>query len=517
MLNLRNRFKKNIKFRSLLLIAGAVTIIQLFSTIIITFVNQNNLKDSFFQRVTLLTNIQAEALANPIWDFNNETVTATLTTLTKEPSVIFASILDTENKVTSSVGADTDSFKSIVISSPIIYTPKNKNLGTLSVKVSLEDLDQKFKKMVGIAVLNFLILQIFILGATYLILINIINPLQQITHIVTLIKDNNLDNEVPSTTRLDEIGAIANAVQSLQMSTKDMNNFAKLREQEKEDRNRKMTSLIEQFFEDSSKAIKSVECSSVELDNTSKEMSNIIGTVDKKVSNVTNVSQRTSKNIKNVTDSTAGMNGAIEEISQQMSKSKNIVLEAVTKTENAKTTTDSLDKAMNKIGEVVLFIAALAKQVNLLALNATIESARAGKAGLGFAVVASEIKKLANQTSKATEDIAQKITNVQVASTEVVSSITSIEQSINVVSQAAVAVSSAVEEQHVVTETIFTNMKLATDGACEVDNDVLSIKDLTSIATNSTTNVLSASKTLSNQAELLSQLINNFIQEIRKI
>ena len=68
-----------------------------------------------------------------------------------------------------------------------------------------------------------------------------------------------------------------------------------------------------------------------------------------------------------------------------------------------------LTGASNQIEQILNVIEDIAEQTNLLALNATIEAARAGEAGKGFAVVASEVKNLANQSSKATEDIAQRI------------------------------------------------------------------------------------------------------------
>src|SRR5437667_10612689 len=89
-----------------------------------------------------------------------------------------------------------------------------------------------------------------------------------------------------------------------------------------------------------------------------------------------------------------------------------------------------LEEAAQKIGEVVQLINDIASQTNLLALNATIEAARAGEAGKGFAMVAAEVKSLANQTAKATEEVGQRINQIQGATKGTVEAIASIRKTL---------------------------------------------------------------------------------------
>ncbi len=160
-------------------------------------------------------------------------------------------------------------------------------------------------------------------------------------------------------------------------------------------------------------------------------------------------------------------------------------------------------------------IQAIAEQTNLLALNATIEAARAGEAGKGFAVVASEVKNLANQTRRATEEIADQITAIQGASDEAVSAIHGIGRTVAEVSEIATSIAAAVEQQAAATQEIDRNVQQAAVGTSDVARELAVVSRATGETGTVATQMLDAVGELARQADTLTGEVGRFLTAIR--
>jgi len=104
-----------------------------------------------------------------------------------------------------------------------------------------------------------------------------------------------------------------------------------------------------------------------------------------------------------------------EEIQKSSQSSFDYATDLTVKYEKSLTKSIENAKVVENIGALADTIYEIAEQINLLSLNASIEAARAGEAGRGFAVVAGEIGKLANDTSKAVDEIQDTISKVHEA------------------------------------------------------------------------------------------------------
>lgn len=358
----------------------------------------------------------------------------------------------------------------------------------------------------------------FAVLAAWLIGMGVSRPIRSMTEAMIDLAEGNKQTEIPSTDLKNEIGDMANAVLVFK---ENMIKADELAEQQRQDEIAKQKEA-----ERVRKLIQEFELTVVQvLDNLSsadQSMTKIAGHVldnatstKERSTSVSAAAEQATQNVETVSSAAEELAASISEISRQVLQANSVSDKAVEESKHTSEEIRILEENVSKITEIVNLINDIADQTNLLALNATIEAARAGEAGKGFAVVASEVKNLANQTSKATEEIGAQIASVQNSTSQAVKAIDGISRVITEVSEISSSISAAVEEQSSATQEIARNVEEAATGTQSVSGSIVDVLHAAEESEHSANEISESSRLMSEESDRLREKVASFLQAVQ--
>jgi methyl-accepting chemotaxis protein len=253
-----------------------------------------------------------------------------------------------------------------------------------------------------------------------------------------------------------------------------------------------------------------VAASSEELSASSQQIAAGAEETSVQAGVVSGAAEEVSRNVSTVAAGADEMGASIREIAHSANEAARVAAEAVTMVDATNETVGKLGTSSQEIGNVVKTITSIAEQTNLLALNATIEAARAGEAGKGFAVVANEVKELAQETSKATEDIGRRIEAIQSDTSDAVAAIAAISEIIGQINDTQATIASAVEEQTATTNEMRRNVGDAATGSADIAANVTVVAQAASDTQTAAASTSQSAVELAGMAERMRTLVEQF-------